>query len=81
MLKCDGRTISAVIGKYITDNFMSDDMDQRMLIVANSFINKETTVDDMMDILVDGIKETKGTENTSVIQYVKIKVPPMVVAN
>ena len=81
VLKCDGRTISAVIGKYITDNFMSDDMDQRMLIVANSFSNKETTVDDMMDILVDGMKETKGKENTSVIQYVKIKVPPMVVAN
>lgn len=81
VLKCDGKTISMVIGKYITDKFMSDDMDQRMLVVANSFGNKDSKVDDIMNIIVSGINSLKEKENTSVIQYVKINVPPVVVMN
>ena len=79
VLKCDKESISKAFGKYLASNYMNDDMDQRMLVVAESLSNKENKVDDMMDVIASGVKTSKS--NISTIQYVKIKIPPTVVLN
>ena len=79
VLKCDRESVSKRLGKYIAANYMSDDMDQRMLVLADGLSNKESNVDDMMDVITEGIKNTKS--NVSTIQYVKIKIPPVTVLN
>ena len=79
VLKCDKESVSKAFGKYLASNYMNDDMDQRMLVVAESLSNKENKVDDMMDVIASGVKTSKS--NISTIQYVKIKIPPTVVLN
>ena len=79
VLKCDKESISKAFGKYLASNYMNDDMDQRMLVVAESLSNKENKVDDMIGVIASGVKTSKS--NISTIQYVKIKIPPTVVLN
>jgi hypothetical protein len=58
--------ISYTLGTYFATKYRSDDMDSRMMFVANNLTNSNYDSNQLMQVLQDGIRT-----NNKCLEYVK----------